>query len=146
MRILDPSLLQQVCGRGAPGSTVLREALGRPQPLFARARSWFEIRLIQVCEQTGTPLPDAINEKVGGFTVDALWREEMLIVECDGEDNHGTPRQRTRDAAKDLKLRGLRYLVIRYRYDQLDDPWAIHADLMAHLEERRGRASRRLAS
>jgi hypothetical protein len=31
-------------------------------------------------------------------------------------------------------------MVIRYTYDQLDDPWAIYADLMPILEERRGRA------
>jgi hypothetical protein len=139
MRILDPLALAHVCGRGTPGSAVLREALGRPQPLFARARSWFEIRLIQVCEQTGIPMPE-IDQKVGGYLVDALWRDEMLIVECDGEGNHGTDRQIRRDATRDLRLRDLGFMVIRYTYDLLDDPWAIHADIMRNLEERRGRA------
>ncbi len=102
-----------MCGRGIPGSQIVRQALDRPQPRLARARSPFEVRLIAVCEQTGIPLP-AINEKVEGITVDALWREEMVIVECDGEGNHGTWRQRKRDTGNDLVLRGLGFVVIRY--------------------------------
>jgi hypothetical protein len=35
--------------------------------------------------------------------------------------------------------------VIRYVYKQLDDPWAIHADLMPILAERRGRGARAVA-
>jgi hypothetical protein len=38
-------------------------------------------------------------------------------------------------------LRGLGFLVIRYTYEQLEDPWAIHADLMPALIERAGRAA-----
>jgi very-short-patch-repair endonuclease len=81
-----------------------------------------------------------IDQMVGGYLVDALWRDEMLIVECDGEGNHGTDRQIRRDATRDLRLRDLGFMVIRYTYDLLDDPWAIHADIMRNLEERRGRA------
>jgi very-short-patch-repair endonuclease len=139
MGILNEPELAQVCGRGAPGSAVLREALGRPQPLFARARSWFEIRMIRVCELTGLPMPE-INEKIGGITPDAMWRDSMVVVECDGDKNHRTARQRRRDAADAMRLRALGFMVIRYTYDQLDDPWAIYADLMPILEERRGRA------
>lgn len=142
MRILDLPALARVCGRGVPGSGVVREAMTRLQPLFARARSWFEIRLILVCEETNTPMPE-INEKIGGDTVDAVWRDEMLIVECDGEENHGTELQRRRDAAMDYRLERLGFLVIRYRYHHLDNPWAVHAEIMRHLEERRGRAALR---
>jgi hypothetical protein len=135
-RTLDIGALEALCGRGVPGSTALRRAIGRPQPRFARARSPFEVRLIQVCERTGIPLP-AVNEKVGGLTVDAFWRDELVVVECDGELNHGTWRQRKRDLRRDQTLRRLGALPIRYTYDQLDDPVAIHADLMPILEQRR---------
>ena len=145
MRILNVPALERVCGKGIAGTAVLREAIGRPQPLFARARSWFEVRLIQVCELTGIPLPDEVNEKIGGITVDAVWWDQMVVVECDGEGNHNTWRQRRRDAGNDMILRGLGFLVIRYTTDKLDDPWAIHADLMPILEERRGRALVRAA-
>jgi hypothetical protein len=144
MRILKERPLLQLCGRGVPGSTILREALGKPQPLFARCRSPFEVKLVQVCEQTNIPLP-AINEKIEHITPDAIWWDEMLVVQCDGEGNHGTWRQRRRDAKEDRFLRGLGFEVIRYTFDLLDDAWAVHADLMPRLEERRGYAALRKA-
>ncbi len=52
LRILREPELRGVCGRGIPSSAALTEALGRPQPLFAKARSKFEVRLIHVCELT----------------------------------------------------------------------------------------------
>src|SRR6266567_3034419 len=102
-----------------------------------RQPSVIEVRLIVVCEVTGIPLPET-NEHIEGIEVDAVWWHQMVVVQCDGEGNHNTWRQRRRDAANDLKLRGLRFHVIRYTLDLLDDPWAIHADLMPQLEERRG--------
>jgi hypothetical protein len=120
----------------------LHEAIANPQPLFARTRSWFEVRLVLVCEQTGIPLPDEVNEKIGGVTVDAVWHDQMVVVECDGELNHGTFLQHRRDTANDYKLRRLHFLPVRYTYDQLDDPWDVYADLMPILEERAGRARR----
>jgi hypothetical protein len=143
-RILRETELEAVRGRGIPGSDLLGQAIANPQPLFARAKSWFEIRLIQVCEQTGIPLPK-VNEKVSGEEPDAVWLDQMVVVECDGEGNHGTWRQRKRDMKKDMVLRGLGFLIVRYTYDQLDDPWAIHADLMPILTERAGRGNVRAA-
>jgi Protein of unknown function (DUF559) len=144
MRIYDPAALEAVCGPGIPGSETLRRALSRPQPRFARTRSPFEVKLIVVCEQTGIPLPE-INEPIHvpgrarPITVDARWREEMVVLECDGEDNHARWEQRRRDAANDMALRGLGYAVLRYTSDRLDNAWAVYRDVMAQLEERRGR-------
>jgi very-short-patch-repair endonuclease len=142
MRILDEPVLRRVCGPGIPGSGVLLDALGSPQPLFARTRSWFEVGLIRVCELTGIRLPDDVNVEIGGYTVDAVWWDEMVVVECDGGGNHATFRQRRRDLGEDMQLRGLGFLPIRYTYDKLDHPWAVHADLGGQLNERRGRAGR----
>jgi hypothetical protein len=140
MRRLNVAALERVCGPGVPGTRMLQAALGQHQPLLARARSPFEIKLIGVCELTGIPLPE-LNVKIGDITPDAVWREQMVVVECDGEGNHGTWAQRKRDAANDLRLRALGFLPIRYTYQQLDDPWAIHADLTGILDERQGRAA-----
>ena len=145
MRILDEPALLGRCRQGVPGGALLREALGRPQPLLARARSPFEVRLVIVCEITGMRLPDALNVKIAGHTVDAVWWDEQVVVECDGEANHGTWRQRRRDVGEEMKLRGLKFLPIRYTTDKLDDPWAIYADLGAELEARRGRGGLALA-
>jgi hypothetical protein len=138
-RILDAAALRKLTGAGIPGSAVLLDALGRPQPLFARTRSWFEVRLLLVCETTGIRMPDDVDVKIAGHLVDAVWWDEMVVVECDGEGNHGTFRQRRRDLGEDMVLRGLGFLPIRYTTDKLEDPWALHADLAGQLAERRGR-------
>ena len=137
-RLLSEPALRAVTGPGIAGSAVLLDALGRPQPLFARTRSWFEVRLVVVCELTGMRVPDETNVKVAGHRVDAVWWDEMIVVECDGEGNHGTFKQRRRDLGEDMKLRALGFLPIRYTTDKFDDPWAVHADLGAQLELRRG--------
>jgi hypothetical protein len=141
-RLLSERVVLGLCGRGVPGSAVLREALENPQPRFALVRSWFEIRFIVVCEETGIPLPDT-NQYIEDIEVDAVWWDEMLVVMCDGEGNHGTRRQRAWDAAIDERLEALGFEVIRIRYRQLDDPWAIHREVMAKLHARRGWAARR---
>jgi hypothetical protein len=141
-RLLREREVRSLCGPGVPGSGVLRQALENAQPRFARVRSWFEIRFIVIREETGIPLPDT-NQYIEDIEVDAVWWDEMLVVMCDGEGNHGTDRQGAWDAAIDARLRALGFEVIRYRYWQLDDPWAIRRDVMAKLDERRGWAARR---
>ena len=145
LRLLDERALRKQTGPGIPGSTVLTEALGRPQPLLARTRSWFEVRLILVCELTGMRLPDDTNVEVAGYPVDAVWWDEMVVVECDGEGNHGTFRQRRRDLGEDMALRALGFLPIRYTTDKLEHPSAVEADLGAQLEQRRGLGRVRVA-
>lgn len=144
-RILNERLLLDSCGPGVKGSKVLRDALANPQPRFARMKSWFEIRFVVLCEDTGIPLP-ATNEYVAGIEVDAVWWDEMLVVQLDGERNHGTGRQRARDGVDDQRLDALGFKVIRYRWDRLSDPRAIHRQIMRELSERRGRAARRYAA
>jgi hypothetical protein len=73
LRLLNERALRKLTGSGVPGSTVLNEALGRPLPLLARTRSWFEVRLIRVCELTGMRLPDDTNVEIAGYLVDAVW-------------------------------------------------------------------------
>jgi hypothetical protein len=141
MRRLNEDALQAVCGPGIRGTAVLREALRTPQPLFARCRSPGEISLIRGFEITGVPMPE-VNVKVPGtqITVDAFWEDELVVVEVDGEQNHGTFRQHRLNLADEWTLRKHHCLVIRYTDDLVQDPWAIHADLMPQLEERRGRS------
>jgi hypothetical protein len=102
MRCFNPDALLNVCGSGIHGSSVVRDAIGRHQPLLARARSPAEIRLVTACELTGIPLPE-LNVKLPGITPDAVWRDQMVAVECDGEQNHGTWRQRKRDIERESR-------------------------------------------
>lgn len=135
---LEPAL-RAIAGPGIAGTAVLAEALRRPQPLFARCRSPGEIDLIRGFEVTGVPMPQ-LNVKIAGITVDAFWEDELVVVEVDGEQNHGTFRQRRLNVADEIMLRRHHCEVIRYTTDVVADPWAIHADLMPKLQERRDRA------
>ena len=113
LRALNLPALEAVCRQGRPGTTLLRQALRSQQPLLARARSPFEVKLVEACELTGIPLPE-LNVKIANITPDAVWRDEMVVLQCDGEANHGTWRQHTRDAGEDQVLRGLGFYVLRY--------------------------------
>jgi hypothetical protein len=144
LRLLNERALRKLTGPGVPGSTVLNEALGRPLAMLAKAKSWFGARLVFVCEATGIRVPDDLEARIAGHTVDAVWWDEMVVVECDGEGNHGTFRQRRRDLGEDMTLRKIGFLPIRYTTDKFDDPWAVESDLGAQLRERRGRGGRSL--
>jgi predicted transcriptional regulator of viral defense system len=98
-RLLNVSEVQHVLGRGRPGSAKLRTALERHQPRLAYARSPTEVAFFELCEAFGIPLPE-VNVRVGGWTVDFLWREEGVVVEVDPPANHYTPAQVDRTAGK----------------------------------------------
>jgi hypothetical protein len=142
MRRLNEDALRAAGGAGIAGTAVLNEALGNQQPLFARCRSPGEIKLITGFEITGVPMPE-VNVKVPGtaITVDAFWRNELVVVEVDGQQNHGTFRQQTLNIEDEITLRGMGCAVTRYTDPILEDPWRVHADLMPQLEERRGRGA-----
>jgi hypothetical protein len=141
MRCLNEDALRAVGGAGIPGTAVLNQALVTQQPLLARCRSPGEIDLITGFEITGVPLPQ-VNVKVAGITVDAWWADERVVVEVDGERNHGTSRQRTLNVEDELILREAHCLVIRYTPHVVADPWRVHGDLMPQLAERAGYSGR----
>lgn len=51
---------------------------------------------------------------IGGYRVDFLVRAKRLVIELDGHEFHKTKEQRTHDAARQRKLQGLGYTVIRF--------------------------------
>ena len=130
--LLDPpSLLAAV--RGHHGAAKLRQALHDHLPQLAHTRSELEERFLELCEGAGLPLPE-LNQKLGPYTVDALWRELRLVVELDGGDAHGRPAAVVRDRNRDLTLRELGYRVLRYSWQQVvHDPDRVVADLRAAL-------------
>lgn len=122
-----------VCGQGRHGTARLRDALEHHEPRLAMTRSELERRFLELCEAAGIKLPE-VNAVVEGWTVDALWRRERVVVELDGRDNHSSPGQMERDRRKDLRLRAAGYVVVRYTWAQIifEAP-AVMADLRAIL-------------
>jgi predicted transcriptional regulator of viral defense system len=115
---LNVNAIQAELRRGRPGSTRLRLALQRHQPRLAHARSRVERALLELCEAGGLPLPE-LNVRVAGWTVDAVWRQDRLVVELDGWRNHRTPAQVNRDRQKELELRAAGFTVVRYSEEQI---------------------------
>jgi very-short-patch-repair endonuclease len=73
--------------------------------------------------------------KLHGEEPDCYWPASSLVVELDGDGNHGTPAQRRRDRLKDMKLRGHGLTVVRYGSDQVNhDATTVAADVLAQIE------------
>ncbi|MGZ4287180.1 MAG: type IV toxin-antitoxin system AbiEi family antitoxin domain-containing protein [Solirubrobacteraceae bacterium] len=122
-----------VCGPGRLGAARLRAALERHEPRIAVTRSELERRFLNECEAAGIALPE-VNAVVEGWTVDALWRRERIVVELDGRDNHSSPGQIERDRRKELQLRAAGYVVVRYTWAQVTlETQVVMADLRAIL-------------
>ncbi|MEA2197988.1 MAG: hypothetical protein QOJ25_2039 [Solirubrobacteraceae bacterium] len=110
--------VRHALGRGRRGSATLRTALNSHQPELARTRSELERAFTGLCRTQNLPTPE-VNVWFCGFLVDALWREQRVVVEVDGLDGHHTPAQRERDYQRDLVLRRNGFVVLRYTYQQV---------------------------
>lgn len=117
---LELDTLQSVIGQGRPGTSALRRALMRHQPQLARTRTELERALLAVCEEHNLPIPE-FNVRVEGFLVDALWREQRVVVEVDGRAGHSTWARIRKDRRRDLVLRRARYVPLRYVWEQVTE-------------------------
>ena len=109
---------------------------------FARYRK--EERFVSLCESARLPLPE-INATVEGLMVDALWREQRVIVELDGHIAHSTRAQLERDRRREMRLRAAGFIVLRYTWKQVtEEPDLVAADLAAALSARSRVSSARL--
>jgi very-short-patch-repair endonuclease len=87
----------------------------------------------------GSDIPDyEANVFVEGELVDALWREERVIVELDGFAFHKTRAQFEKDRRRDAKLQVAGYRVLRITQQRLqNEPEAVLAELRALLSAAR---------
>ena len=113
LRLLDLGTLDATMGVGRAGSAKLRRALSLHRHEYARTLSPAEDLLLDLCRRHRIPFPE-VNVRIGPHKVDALWREQRLVVEVDGGDGHGTRAQMQRDRERDLALRAAGYSVRRY--------------------------------
>jgi very-short-patch-repair endonuclease len=135
-RLLDPlslnALLQRYPRRR--GVPALRELLGQAITL---TRSELEKRFREFLTDHGLPLPETnAHIQINGvwIEVDALWREQHLIVELDGRSTHDTSAAFESDRARDRILQAAGFRVIRITWRQLhESPAAVAADLRALL-------------
>jgi very-short-patch-repair endonuclease/predicted transcriptional regulator of viral defense system len=107
--------LQRNAGRA--GTSGLARALREyEEPAFTR--SDLEDVMVALCKRHGLAKP-IVNGTVAGYEVDFLWRDQRLIVETDGREDHLTRHAFEDDRARDAKLMLLGYRVVRFTYRQL---------------------------
>ena len=130
----------------------LRSGVGPVRALLADergptlTRSEAERRLLKLIAAAELPRPQ-VNTRVQGFEVDALWREQRLIVEVDGYVFHGPRPVFERDRRRDQVLIAAGYRVLRVTWRQLEHgaPGGGGADRSGAQSDRRleGRRRRR---
>ena len=99
----------------------------------APTRSPLEDQLLPLIRKAGLPEPE-VNVRVGGHTVDFLWRDQRVIVETDGYATHGHRAAFERDRAQDAALLAAGYIVLRFSYRQVTrEPLTVIAAITAAL-------------
>jgi very-short-patch-repair endonuclease len=111
------------------GNRTVRAALRARRSGATVTRSELEEMFLQLTDEAGIPRPE-INAIVGGFEVDAVWRDAGLAVELDGRDTHGTAAAFERDRERDRILQVAGWRTVRVTYRQMrDSPRAVERDL-----------------
>jgi Transcriptional regulator, AbiEi antitoxin len=83
-------------------------------------RSPFEDDFIAFCERYDLPRPET-NVRVAGHTVDALFREQRLIVELDSWEFHKDRDAFETDRARDADTLAAGYRTLRITWERLHD-------------------------
>jgi len=109
-----------------PGAGRLRAALSQYDVGSAITDSELEERFLAFCRAHALPAPEwraAVDPGNGGVLLrpDAVWRDQKVVVECDGERIHRTRRAFHDDRARDQRLVAAGWRVIRTTWKQLTE-------------------------
>jgi very-short-patch-repair endonuclease len=117
-----------------PGSARLRPFIINPT---GPTRSEFEDAFVAFAERFGLPRPQ-VNVRIGGYTVDALFAEERVIVELDGWDFHNSRDSFESDRERDAEMLARGLATIRVTWERMLGTPQREADrLLAILRARR---------
>ena len=130
-RVLDLASFDALFGRshGRHGLRAIAALRDDMSPSATDTQSELEAAFLRFCADHAIP-PPPTNVQVAGFTVDAVWPAQRLIVELDGYAFHGTRAAFERDRARDAELQRAGYRVVRLTWRRLHrEPVAIAASL-----------------
>jgi very-short-patch-repair endonuclease len=135
--LVDPETLREFADArpGMVGVAVLRTTLDRRT--FRLTDSELERRFLRLVDRAGLPRP-LTQQRVNGFRVDFYWPELALVVETDGLRYHRTPRQQSKDRARDQAHATVGFVVLRFTHAQVArDPGRVVAVLLSVAERQR---------
>lgn len=119
--LLEPGAVERLLRRypGRRGIVRLRTLISSgTNPLHTRSEA--EERFLILIRKGALPSPE-MNVLVHGFEVDALWRDERLVVEVDGFAFHSSPAAFERDRYRDGVLMAAGFRVMRVTWQQLTE-------------------------
>jgi hypothetical protein len=132
-RLLDVGEVEATIDRnpGRRGTRALRTALGLSAPDPTNGE--FAAQFLALCVEHGLPIPRLGIHVDGGdrlYEVDALFADEGVIVELDGQRVHATARNFQTDRRRDSVLASCGFQTLRYTWRRLqEEPLAIAAEL-----------------
>jgi very-short-patch-repair endonuclease len=137
MRRFNERAIRELLDRspGRRGHRQLR-ALLRDAVIEPRSRTYLEDRFLELVKEAGVEKPQ-INAKLLGYTVDALWEAQKVVVELDGFQDHGTRARFETDRERDATLQLAGYTVLRFTDRMLErEHERVRATLRASLARR----------
>ena len=119
LRILNPHALETVRrrNRGRRGVATLAEVVG-DEDAMTISRSRAERAFLKLMRDARLPRPE-VNQRLGRYWPDFMWRRERLIVELDSYQFHGGPAAFHNDREKDLVYRDAGFAVLRPTRDHV---------------------------
>jgi very-short-patch-repair endonuclease len=81
-------------------------------------QSHLERRFLKLLRAHDLPLP-SVNQRIGPYTVDFLWRARRLVVELDGYAYHSDRTSFEADRRRDRELQARGYVVLRFTYREV---------------------------
>ncbi|MGH2886265.1 MAG: DUF559 domain-containing protein [Solirubrobacteraceae bacterium] len=140
LRLFTPRDLQAVLrrNRGRRGAGKLGEVLG-DESAMTITRSAAERAFRKLIRDARLPAPQ-VNQRLGRYVPDFMWREQRLIVEIDSYQFHGGPSAFHNDREKDLVYRDAGFDVLRPTRDHVvHQPARVLVSVVRALE--RGRSA-----
>jgi very-short-patch-repair endonuclease len=104
--------------RGRKGAASLNALATRNLQGHTLTRSELEERFLSLVRHAGLPDPE-LNVDIEGFLVDAVWRDQRVVIELDGARYHDQPGVRASDRRRDAALTIAGWRVIRYGWEDV---------------------------
>jgi very-short-patch-repair endonuclease len=122
MGLTSPNALarrvQELCGRGRPGSASIRRLLAAQSPGARALESRLEVKLARLLRKSSLPTP-VRQHRVGRFRLDFAWPGIRVGCECDGFEHHGSRLAWRRDRVRLAAIEAAEWRVVHVTWDDV---------------------------